>query len=162
MIYLISKTSQIIKHLTLELQKLKIQILELLDSRFIRPSVLFCDTRVIFVSKNEWILIDSQKIKSIVKWSTHINIIKIRIFLCLVGWYQRFIERFYPLALPLTNLTNKTTKLPWNLKWEECFRKLKQRLVYAPLLPLLNGTKYFVIYSVDSQKMIRLCAYATR
>ena len=43
---------------------------------------------------------------------------EVRSFLCMVGYYQRFVQDFSKIALPLTNLLKKTTKFEWSDKLE--------------------------------------------
>ncbi|KAL8146288.1 hypothetical protein AgCh_004148 [Apium graveolens] len=56
------------------------------------------------------------------------------------------------IAIPLTKLTRKNEKFIWNDKCEESFQKLKQRLITAPVLSLLDDQGNFVTYSDASQK----------
>jgi len=39
--------------------------------------------------------VDPQKMKTIIEWSTSINVIEIRNFMSLVGYYQRFVKLFF-------------------------------------------------------------------
>jgi len=70
----------------------------------------------------------------------------------LAGYYQRFIEGFSKLALPLTQLTRKRQAYVWDAKCEKKFLELKKRLTSAPVLILQNPKESFVVYC-DASKM---------
>ena len=65
----------------------------------------------------EGVSVDPQKIEVIVNWKPPTNVIEIRSFLGLAGYYQKFVEGFSKLAAPLTKLTRKEEKFVWS---EEC------------------------------------------
>ena len=58
----------------------------------------------------EGVSIDLQKIEAIVNWKPPTNVIEIRRFLGLVGYYRKFVEGFPKLATPLIKLTRKEEK----------------------------------------------------
>jgi len=60
------------------------------------------------------IAIDPSKIEAIIEWESPKSVFEIRSFLCLVGYYRRFIEGFSKLALPLTKLTCKGRGFVWD------------------------------------------------
>jgi hypothetical protein len=100
----------------------------------------------------EGVFVDPQKVKAVLKWERPTSITKIRSFLGLVGYYQRFIEGFSLIATPLTQLTRKNKKWVWLEECEKSFQELKRRLTTAPVLTLPLGTKSFVVYSDASGK----------
>ena len=51
--------------------------------------------------------VDPQKIEAIVNWKPPTNVTEIRSFLCLAGYYRKFVDGFLKLAAPLTKLTRK-------------------------------------------------------
>ena len=95
---------------------------------------------------------DPAKIKAVSKWPAPTNVMEIRSFLGLAGYYQRFIEEFSSLVASLTALTKKGKKYEWTENCEESFQELKRRLTSAPILTIPNGEKGFVIYS-DASKI---------
>ena len=44
-----------------------------------------------------------------------------RSFLSIVGYYRRFVEDFFKLVVPITQLTCKNTKLEWSKECEHSF-----------------------------------------
>ncbi|WMV19097.1 hypothetical protein MTR67_012482 [Solanum verrucosum] len=59
---------------------------------------------------------------------------------------MRFVEGFSSIASPLTTLTQKKAKFVWSEACEKSFQELKDRLTFAPVLTLLEGTNGFVVY----------------
>jgi len=53
------------------------------------------------------IAVDPLKVDALLQWDSPKSVFEVRSFLGLVGYYQRFIEGFSKLALPLTQLTRK-------------------------------------------------------
>jgi hypothetical protein len=80
------------------------------------------------------------------------NPTKVRAFLGLAGYYQKFVEGFSSIARPLTHLLKKDKKFEWTEKCEQSFRELKKRLVSAPILTMPDITKSFDVYC-DASKL---------
>ena len=62
------------------------------------------------VSK-EGIRVDPKKIEVVVEWKPPINVIEVRSFLGLAGYYRRFIKGFSMTAAPMTRLLQKKCKV---------------------------------------------------
>ena len=92
------------------------------------------------------ISLDLSKVEAISQWSRSANPKEVRNFLGLAGYYQRFVEGFSKIAMPLTQLTKKNAKFAWTPKCEKNLVKLKQRLVTTPILAIPNTSEDFVIY----------------
>ena len=58
----------------------------------------------------EGIRVDPAKIEAIVSWKPPQNVIDVRSFLGLAGYYRWFIKRFSIIASPLTKLLRKGVK----------------------------------------------------
>jgi len=121
------------------------------------------------VVSNEGVSLDLQQIEAIMKWLRPRNQIEVRSFLGLAGYYRRFIQKFWKIATPLTNLTRKVTKYKRTDQCAEAFRELKKRLTSVPILALPTNDKDFVVYSDASKNGLgcmlmwddRVIAYAS-
>ena len=114
--------------------------------------------------------VDPQKIEAVVNWKPPKNVLEVRIFLGLAGYYRKFVEGFSRIAAPLTKLTRKDVKYDWVDACQQSFEELKSRLTSAPVLALPNGKDGFVVYSDASRQGLgcvlmqndRVIAYASR
>ncbi|KAL0558781.1 hypothetical protein IC582_003363 [Cucumis melo] len=160
-----------------ELKELKVQLQELLDKGFIRPSVSPWGAPVLFVKKKDGsmrlcidyrklnkvsflghvvskagVSVDPAKIEAVTGWTRPSTVSEVRSFLGLAGYYRRFVENFSRIATPLTQLTRKGAPFVWSKACEDSFQNLKQKLVTAPVLTVPDGSGSFVIYSDASKK----------
>ena len=67
------------------------------------------------------IVVDPSKVEAVMSWESPKSVFKIRIFLGLAGYYRRFIEGFFKLALPLTKLTRKGQVFVWDAQCKSSF-----------------------------------------
>ena len=103
-------------------------------------------------------------------WPKPLSPIDIRSFLGLAGYFRRFVDGFESIASPLTTLTQKCKKFEWSEACERNFQMLKDRLTFAPVMTLPEGTKDFVVYSDASRVGLgcvimqhgKVIAYASR
>jgi hypothetical protein len=56
------------------------------------------------------IIVDLKKIKAIRGWTTPRNVIEVRSFIGLAGYYRRFIKGFSKIASPIISLQKKGVK----------------------------------------------------
>ena len=56
------------------------------------------------IISKEGIRVDPKKIEVVVEWKPPRNVIEVRSFLGLAGYYKRFVKRFYMTAAPMTRL----------------------------------------------------------
>ena len=61
----------------------------------------------------EGMSVDPQKIEAVVNWKQPKNVLEVRRFLGLAGYYRKFVEGFSIIAAPLTKLTRKDVKHDW-------------------------------------------------
>ncbi|RVX07696.1 Retrovirus-related Pol polyprotein from transposon 17.6 [Vitis vinifera] len=94
------------------------------------------------VVSNDGISVDPGKVDAVANWRRPSTVTEIRSFLGLAGYYRRFIEGFSKIALPLTKLTQKGVKFEWSDDCECSFQELKNRLVSAPILTILQLKPY--------------------
>ncbi|KAA0048491.1 ty3-gypsy retrotransposon protein [Cucumis melo var. makuwa] len=104
------------------------------------------------VVSSEGLSVDPAKIEAVTNWPRPSTVSEIHSFLGLAGYYRRFVEDFSRIASPLTQLTRKRTPFVWSPACESSFQELKQKLVTAPVLIVLDGSGSFVIYSDASKK----------
>ena len=69
----------------------------------------------------------------------------------LASYYLSFVDGFASIASPLTTLTQKFKKFEWSEACEKSFQLLKDRLTFALVLTLQEGTKGFVVYCDTSR-----------
>ena len=67
-------------------------------------------------------------------WKPPRNVIEVRSFLGLVGYYRRFVKGFSVIASTLTKLFRKGVKFECDDKCQSSFDKLKKILVETPVL----------------------------
>ncbi|GKD08765.1 hypothetical protein Tco_1188450 [Tanacetum coccineum] len=98
------------------------------------------------VVNRDGIHMDPSKVESVKNWKTPESSTKIRSFLGLAGYYQRFIKNFSKIAKPLTLLTQKNKTYVWGNEQDEASRILKEKLCNALVLALPDGPDDFVVY----------------
>ena len=60
--------------------------------------------------------VDPHKVKVIMNWPRPTNVIEVRGFIDLAGYYRRFVKNFSKIATPLTQLTRNNVPFKWNEK----------------------------------------------
>jgi LPS O-antigen subunit length determinant protein (WzzB/FepE family) len=114
--------------------------------------------------------VDLSKVESVTKWEQPLNVTDVRSFLGMARYYKRFIENFFKIAKPMTELLKNNTKFEWSEAHERSFQELKRRLATAPVLTLPDIKKDFVVYCDASKQGLRcvlmqerkVVAYASR
>ena len=86
-----------------------------------------------------------KKIKAITEWLVPKDVIDIRSFMGITGYYRNFIEGFSKIDHHITSLQKKGKKSEWNEKCMESFNKLKHLLTTAPILKIVHPLKDFVV-----------------
>ncbi|KAI3798017.1 hypothetical protein L1987_33283 [Smallanthus sonchifolius] len=91
----------------------------------------FCLSEVQFLGhiiNADGIQVDPVKIEAISEWEIPKSPTEIHSFLGLAGYYRRFIQDFFRIAVPLTSLTLKSVNYEWGPKQSKAFETLKQKL----------------------------------
>ena len=88
---------------------------------------------------------DPNKTKCIEEWPVPKNVHEIRSFLGLCSYYRRFVYKFSDTAKPLYKLTEKQEPFIWSEECAVSFKKLKKKLVEAPILIHPDFTKRFTL-----------------
>jgi hypothetical protein len=116
------------------------------------------------------IFVDPSKVKDILSWKTPQNVLDIRSFLGLAGYYRRFIKGFSKISKPMIELLAKGNTFEWTPRCETSFQELKKRLTMTPVLTMLDMEKSFLIYCDASSQGLgcvlmqdgHVVAYASR
>jgi hypothetical protein len=156
------------EHLRVVLQKLRENQLyaKLSKCEFWLKEVLFLG----HITSEGEISVDPSKVKDVLSWKTPQNILDIKSFLGLAGYYRRFIEGFSKIFKPMTKLLAKGNTFEWTPRHETNFQELKKRLTTAPVLTMPDMEKPFSIYCNASSQGLgcvlmqddHVVAYASR
>jgi hypothetical protein len=92
------------------------------------------------------IYVDPSMVKDVWSWNTPQNVLDIRIFLGLVGYYRRFIEGFSKIFKPMIELLKKGKTFEWTSRRDASFQELNKRLTTTPVFIMPNMEKSFSIY----------------
>ena len=82
----------------------------------------------------EGIRVDPKKIEVIIEWKPPRNVMEVRSFLGLAGYYRRFVKGFLMTGAPMARLLQKNVRFEWSEKCQASFEKLKAFLIEAPVL----------------------------
>jgi hypothetical protein len=116
------------------------------------------------------ISVDPSKVKDVLSCNRPQNVLYVKSFLGLAGYYRRFIEGFSKIAKPLIELLEKGKAFEWMPQREANFQELKKRLTTAPVLTMPDMEKPFSIYYDTSvqglgcvlMQDVHVVAYASR
>jgi hypothetical protein len=98
------------------------------------------------VISKEGIAVNPSKVAFVLEWESPKNVKKIRGFLGMAGYYQRFIEGFSKIAGPMTKLLRKNTPFVWSDECESSFQTLKEKLTTSPVLAIPETGKDYTVY----------------
>jgi hypothetical protein len=82
----------------------------------------------------EGITVDPSKVRDVLDWKPPKSVHQVRSFLCLAGYYRRFIPNFSKISKPITELLKKGTKYVWSKDCDEAFQTLKKLRTTSPVL----------------------------
>ena len=100
----------------------------------------------------EGIRVDPVKIEAVMNWKPPRNVIEVRSFLGLAGYYRIFVQGFSVIASSLTRLLRKGVKFEWDDKCQSSFERLKEILVEAPVLIQPTSSRDYTLY-YDASKI---------
>eukprot|EP00253_Pinus_taeda_P019676 PITA_19676 len=103
------------------------------------------------VITRDGIAVDPEKIKAIMEWPVPKDVVDIRSFMGLTGYYRRFVEGFSKVAFPITSLQKKGRAFQWTQNCQKSFEQLKHLLTTAPILSIANPDKDYVV-CIDASK----------
>ena len=79
----------------------------------------------------EGIAVDPTKVQSLTEWLAPTSVSEICSFFGLARYYRRFIENFFKIAKPMTELLKNDTKFKWIDDCKASFQELKKCLTTA-------------------------------
>ncbi|GFW75783.1 retrovirus-related Pol polyprotein from transposon 17.6 [Trichonephila clavipes] len=88
------------------------------------------------------------KVQAVLKFPTPRTKTQIRAFLGLAGYYQKYINLFSVIAVPLTDALKgraKKGEITWTIECENPFRELKGKLIDKPVLYAPNFEREFIV-----------------
>jgi hypothetical protein len=92
------------------------------------------------------ISVDPSKVQDVLSWKAPMSVSDIQSFLGLSRYYERFIEEFFEISKPMTELLEKDKQFEWTPACEASFQELKKRLTTALVLVMPDIEKPFSIY----------------
>ena len=100
---------------------------------------------------------NSEKIKTILKFSTSECIKNIQAFQKLAKYYWKFITNFAEIITSLTNLLWKNKSFQWTKKQEQVFQKIKKKFKKKLILIYFDYEKSAIINTDASEHVIKAC-----
>ncbi len=79
-----------------------------------------------------------------VDWPQLTNMVEVRSFLGLAGYFRRFVEGFSKITAPMNRLTRKGEKFTWTPVCQLSFDELKRKLTKAPILTISVPGENFI------------------
>lgn len=122
------------------------------------------------VITKDGIVVDPEKIRTIMEWLVPKDVADIRSFMGLAGYYRRFVEGFSRVAYPITSLQKKGKAFKWTPDCQRSFDQLKHLLTTTPILSIFNPNKEYVVCTDASKEDVggvlmqegRVVAYESR
>jgi hypothetical protein len=93
------------------------------------------------------IAVDPKNVAVVVEWKRPYSVSEIQSFLGLAGYYPHFVPNFSSITKPLTRLLEKGVLFIWSNNCEVSYQALKNKLVNAPILALLESGKRFTVFT---------------
>jgi hypothetical protein len=75
------------------------------------------------IISKEGIAVDPEKVEAIREWSAPRNVVEVRSFMGLAGYYKKFIAEFLRIAHSITSLQRKEKKFQWTEECESIFQR---------------------------------------
>ena len=117
---------------------------------FLRKGVTYLGHKL----TTQGLLPDPDKVVAVREFPTSTNTRQLKRYLCLSGYYHRFIPNFSKIAKPLTELLRKNTPFEWNQRAEDAFVTLKKLLTNEPLLQYPDFARPFVLTTDASNEAL--------
>jgi hypothetical protein len=78
--------------------------------------------------------VDPKKVQAVADWKVPRDVHGVCSFLWLANYFQKFLQGYSKMVVPLTDLTGKDMRFIWTSECEEAFEKVKHALTNAPVL----------------------------
>lgn len=95
---------------------------------------------------------DPEKVRIIMEWSVRKDVVDIKSFMGIAGYYKWFAEGFLRVAYPITSLQKNGRTFRWTLECQKSFKQLKYFLTTAPILSIANPSKDYVVCTDASKE----------
>ena len=96
----------------------------------------------------EGVKIDPKKIEVVEEWPSPQDVHNVRQFLGLTNYFRKFIQGYAAICRPMPALLNKGKVFAWMTECKTAFQALKEALVCAPMLALLDFSEPFKSFEV--------------
>lgn len=93
----------------------------------------------------EGVTMDKHKVEAIQDWPIPKTVKDIQTFMGFCNFYQKFIEGFSRISVPINKLLKKGEKWAWGDEQQVAFNTLKERFTTAPLLIWPDFTKPYIV-----------------
>ncbi len=127
------------------------------------------------IIKRDEIKMNSEKIKTIIKWETSTHLKELQAFFDFINFYRRFIKNFSRIVKSLINLIKKKRLFVWNSACQKAFEKLKKWVIETLVLSYFsleletflksNSSDYVlveVLFQRESDDLIRSITYFSK
>ena len=88
---------------------------------------------------------EAAKIQGIQEWKYQ-EVSELWSFLGFVNYYLKFIQGYFSITSPLTDILKKTKMCEWNIDYQRVFELLKQADMEKPVLAFLDHSKPYEVY----------------
>jgi hypothetical protein len=96
------------------------------------------------IVSHECVKVDPNKIKTMMDWPIPKTLKNLRGFLCLIGYYRKFVRNYGRGATPLTALTKKDV-FSWTSEEIQAFEQLKETMCKSLVLTTRDFTIFFIM-----------------